>query len=412
MNNNRTYLEAPIYNPSSSYTTTPQKKVTTPKSTVVPQNPSAVNPNLKTPQAQAFIQSQYSSSNTTPTSSQAGSALTQNIPTEPVKSDPYLEFLRSQFNPKEVGRLANESKSANMRLADIQSENERAAYEARKGYEANLDRVGGLKSGAEQSAQVYNRRASNDLADLSLRETAAARTATVAQAAYQDALNAGKTVFEAEREAEKAQKEEERNNKEFAFKQDQAQFENSLAEKKFEEDKRQFGMQYALEQKKINLQSIKDATEEKQIQNEANQAASQSLGIVNNLLSDDKYTKITGAGQNPLNVLGISNADSINQYNQLQGLLKLGIRKLIKGQGQISDYEGKILGQAASNLGRNLSNDEFGKALKQIRGVIKTNNGQSTTVVVTDKNGKKHIGDLTGPEIYEAVSDGNTVEYK
>lgn len=143
----------------------------------------------------------------------------------------------------------------------------------------------------------------------------------------------------------------------------------------------------------------------------AQQSAAQTIGLVNELLSGDTGA-ITGAGQNPLNFVGLTNAKALNQYDQLQGLLKLGIRGLLKGQGAVSDYEGKVLGQAASALGRNLSNADFKSALTKIRGVLKTNNGESTEVIVHDANGNAvGKGILNGKDIYEAVLDGNTIEY-
>lgn len=144
----------------------------------------------------------------------------------------------------------------------------------------------------------------------------------------------------------------------------------------------------------------------------AQQSASQSIGLVNNLLSGDAYKAITGIGQNPLNALGLSNASSINQYDQLQGLLKLGIRGLLKGQGAVSDYEGRVLGQAASALGRNLSNEDFKQALLKIRGTLQTNNGGETSVIVTDTNGKQFSGILNGQDIYDAVNKGYTIKYQ
>jgi hypothetical protein len=73
------------------------------------------------------------------------------------------------------------------RLADIQSQSEAKELEARRLYEANLDKPGGLLSGAQQSAALSSRRTNQELADLALRESAAARTAGVSQSAYEQA---------------------------------------------------------------------------------------------------------------------------------------------------------------------------------------------------------------------------------
>lgn len=190
-------------------------------------------------------------------------------------------------------------------------------------------------------------------------------------------------------------------------------------DKKFEEDKKEFGLTYAqkereiaIEQQKANATTAATTTETTAAETAKQQSATQTLSLVNNLLTEGT-SGITGVGQNPLNIIGVSNAKQLNEYNQLQGLLKLGIRGLIKGQGSVSDYEGKILGQAASSLGRNLSNEQFESALKQIRGVIKTNNGQTTAVTVYNPNtGEKIDSELTGSEIYELASEGNTITYQ
>jgi len=57
-------------------------------------------------------------------------------------------------------------------------------------------------------------------------------------------------VFEAEQAAQKAEQESLKYQEEQAYKKEQDQFANDLATKKFEEDKRQFGQEYALSQQK------------------------------------------------------------------------------------------------------------------------------------------------------------------
>lgn len=145
----------------------------------------------------------------------------------------------------------------------------------------------------------------------------------------------------------------------------------------------------------------------------AQQSASQSIGIVNNLLSGDRYKSISGATQTG-SIPFFGDRTAVNEYDQLQGLLKLGVRSLLKGQGAVSDYEGKILGQAASSLSRLTSEGEMKKALQKVRGVLKTNNGQTTTVNVTNpKTGETIKGaDLSGAEIYHLISEGNTIDYQ
>lgn len=141
------------------------------------------------------------------------------------------------------------------------------------------------------------------------------------------------------------------------------------------------------------------------------QSTTQSLGLINSLLSGDRYKAISGATQTG-SIPFLGDRAAVNEYDQLQGLLKLGVRSLIKGQGAVSDYEGKVLGQAASSLSRLTSESQFKEALQKVRGVLQTNNGGETDVIIKDKNGKVlGQGSLNGDDIYEAINDGNTVEY-
>ena len=56
-----------------------------------------------------------------------------------------------------------------------------------------------------------------------------------------------------------------------------------------------------------------------------------------------------------------------NLFDQLKGMLALENRQKLKGSGQISDYESKVLDKAASALGRNLSDTDFKKVLEDLR---------------------------------------------
>jgi len=151
------------------------------------------------------------------------------------------------------------------------------------------------------------------------------------------------------------------------------------------------------------------AKTEKEIQ--AQEQAGTSLSLINNLLSNDRYKSISGGTQTG-SIPFFGDRAAVNEYNQLTGLLKLGIRGLIKGQGAVSDYEGKILAQASSALSRLTSEAQMKQALLKVRGVLRTNNGESTQVIVRDEEGNTiGTGFLNGQDIYDAVNDGNTIEY-
>lgn len=136
-----------------------------------------------------------------------------------------------------------------------------------------------------------------------------------------------------------------------------------------------------------------------------------NLAIVNDLLAMDT-SAITGAGQNPLNVFGISNAEALNKYKELKGQLALSARTLLKGSGAISDFEAKTLDQAASALGRNLPNEAFQKELRKIKGVFSTAAGLEADVRVTSKSGETIDATASRDEIEKLTAEGNTVEYR
>jgi hypothetical protein len=212
--------------------------------------------------------------------------------------------------------------------------------------------------------------------------------------------------------------ENERYTAENAYKQSQDKIDNDLAQAKFEEDKRQFGQEYALAARKASEPKAMSAAQEAKAlelaekEVAAQQSASQSIGIVNNLLNGDRYKAISGGTQTG-SIPFFGDRAAVNEYDQLQGLLKLGIRGLLKGQGAVSDYEGKVLGQAASSLSRLTSEGQMKEALQKVRGVLKTNNGQVTTVEVQNpETGERVTADLSGAEIYQLTNDGNIITYK
>ena len=119
------------------------------------------------------------------------------IPTNQNETEsPYLTYLRSMFDPEAL-KTANEKYiSDTERLTGIQNESEAKSLEARRLYEANLDRPGGLLSGAQQSAALSSRRTNQELADIALRESAAARSAGVSGENYKTLIGAGKEVYD------------------------------------------------------------------------------------------------------------------------------------------------------------------------------------------------------------------------
>lgn len=114
-----------------------------------------------------------------------------------------------------------------------------------------------------------------------------------------------------------------------------------------------------------------------------------ALDAVQGLLDDPKRDDITGFIQGKI---GTSNFDpsaqeAINKYNQLTGILSLANRQQLKGSGAISDFEFKVLSDAASALGRNLTDAQFKSQLETIRDVFQGKYRNLTATSAADLNG-------------------------
>lgn len=118
-------------------------------------------------------------------------------------SNPYKQYLQSLFGGDSYKSAFEKYGTDSERLAGIQSEGEAKELEARRLYEETLNRPGGLLSGAQQAAAVQSRLSNQELADLALRESAAARTAGASQNYLQTLLSAGKDLSDLTMEEQK-----------------------------------------------------------------------------------------------------------------------------------------------------------------------------------------------------------------
>lgn len=186
-----------------------------------------------------------------------------------------------------------------------------------------------------------------------------------------------------------------------------------LSEEKFAEDKRQFGMEYALKARETAIKEKEAATKAGETTNAA--AATQN-GIASNLQLINDILKNPGAISGPFQSGSIpftGGATTKNQYEQLKGALSLENRSKLKGSGAISDFEARTLEKAASDLGRNQSENDFTNSLKKLRGVFQTANGGEATVKITDpKSGTAQTVAATRAGINQAILDGLDVEYQ
>lgn len=211
---------------------------------------------------------------------------------------------------------------------------------------------------------------------------------------------------------EQAGRAEERDIERSRVEQQQSQFEKTyqLSQEKFEEDKRQFGLQYAQDQQRISLTAAKQNAELAGNRNESE--ALDSYALVSELLNNPALPAISGfIGQYVGGILPGNRQLAKNQYNQIKAMLKLENRQKLKGQGQISDFEGRILADASSALGRNLSDEEFARQLRRVKGAFATAAGMEADVMVTNPEGESVSAKASREEINQLIKEGNTIDY-
>lgn len=140
----------------------------------------------------------------------------------------------------------------------------------------------------------------------------------------------------------------------------------------------------------------------------------QKAVLMNNVQITDRilgnYKAISGIAGGMFAIPFTEGWKTSNEYAQLKGLLSLDKRQLLKGQGAISDYEFKILSEAASSINRLSSEEDFRKELVRIRGAFTTAAGEKAQVKVS-KGSDSKTGFLTRDEITSAIAQGYIVDY-
>jgi hypothetical protein len=93
------------------------------------------------------------------------------------------------------------------------------------------------------------------------------------------------------------------------------------------------------------------------------------VGVIDNILNGDLAGIMGYDKYNPANKLpGSAAQQTQNYYDQLKSMLSLEGRTALKGSGQISDFEAKMLEKAASaGLGQNLSEEQARIILEQLK---------------------------------------------
>ena len=102
-----------------------------------------------------------------------------------------------------------------------------------------------------------------------------------------------------------------------------------------------------------------------------------------------------------------------SEVNTLIADLALAARGELKGQGSVSDFEGRSLKEAQTALKMNMSPEQAKKELAKVRGAIRTSSGMNAKIKITDPNtGQTSILDSNQSQINDAIRDGMQVEYQ
>lgn len=103
---------------------------------------------------------------------------------------------------------------------------------------------------------------------------------------------------------------------------------------------------------------------------------------------------------------GTGRADFLVQLNNMKSLLSLDNVKYLKGQGQVSDAERRLLEQASAKLDRTQSEEEFAKSLTEIitalSGTTTTTNSDEVTVISPDGT----EGTIPKSQLSDALKEG------
>lgn len=142
----------------------------------------------------------------------------------------------------------------------------------------------------------------------------------------------------------------------------------------------------------------------------------QTLNDIDTLLqnSESKLSEFLGK-RNIIqrNIPGTEEYQFTVQHENLINQLALAARGELKGQGQVSDYEGKLLKSAQTTLNLYMEPKAYLKEAKQVRGAIQTSSGIPAYVSIKSPDGSQtKYAVLDSQSIQDAVNQGYVVEYQ
>jgi hypothetical protein len=137
--------------------------------------------------------------------------------------------------------------------------------------------------------------------------------------------------------------------------------------------------------------------------------------IINGLVDNPNLKFATGfTGALPSFMTYGSDAYNIKkQADQVKNMLSLENRQSLKGQGQISDFEGRMLASAATTLSSGLTPQAYEQELRKIRGFVQVMNGNPIEVrIINPKTGEFQFTQVDEAGLEQAINDGAVIEYQ
>lgn len=142
----------------------------------------------------------------------------------------------------------------------------------------------------------------------------------------------------------------------------------------------------------------------------------QTLNDIDTLLQNSESNLSEFLGKRNIiqrNIPGTVEYQFAAQHDNLINQLALAARGELKGQGQVSDYEGRLLKSAQTTLNLYMEPKAYLKEVKQIRGAIQTSSGIPAYVSVKSSDGSQtKYAVLDSQSIQEAVNQGYVIEYQ
>lgn len=326
--------------------------------------PPQKNPALSTPAAQQYTQSLQQTPSApvgTPASSVTNTPAVSAPTSNPQSA--YIKYLTGMFDADQLKKAQENLTALNERTASELKRNRERDYELRK------NEIGQLERGQSYQLGEEERLSNRSLADLAIAKGANLDV-------YNQMINAGKSVYEAEQAQAESDRKNERYANETAYKKEQDIFNNDLATKKFEEDVRQFGLNYALSTQKA-AQDAGNPVQAQQQKIEALQLAKelrQEGAVGKGSAVGSSFAKLVPFGQS-LGLQGNRTAFEA-KVDTLKSNLTLENLKLLKGA--MSDKDLAFLNSIGSSLNVNMSEEQFNKELDKVINKLETATGSAS----------------------------------